>query len=464
MNKAVIFNRASRDTSGRAKSVTDQNKDNHAVCSTNDWEVVAVFTENNIGASKYSKKKRPDYVKLLELLRAGEADVLVCWEGSRNDRTLKGHLELAGILQETDTKLCIGGRLLDLNDDDDEFFAGLDALLNVKEAARLRKRTLRGQKANALAGKPHSRLPFGYKPVSKGVWDIDPDTAPAVREMFEWIYKGKSGTSLAKDLNRRAIPVPTWRIPFAWKEWTYTQVRQLLIKPSYIGKRTYRGEVLDGNWPALIDEEIYWTVYNKLTDESRKTHRAGGIVHLCGGKDVVSCEKCGGGRLRYHKVRGIEYYVCADSNCTSIKYETLNELVTNRVLVKLSDPSYWSQVIAQARDRSSEASEVRSELARIKSEMNDAHQLRKAGQLTVRSFALIEQDLQPQIDALEKRRDAGINPLLLEANQGPSVEQVWERWNVEQKRDVVRCLYSISLLTKSPERKEPHQRVAFKPL
>lgn len=443
MKKAVIFNRASRDTSGRAKSVSDQNEDNHAVCRANDWEVSAVFTENNVGASKYSIKKRSEYRSMLSYLQAHEATyVLVCWEGSRNDRTLKGHVELSGLLQDTDTKLCIGGRLLDLNNDDDEFFAGLDALINVKEAARLRKRVLRGQKANALAGKPHSRLPFGYHS------DTD---ASVVRSMFDWIYKGQSGTSLAKHLNKQGVLTTTG------KTWAYTQVKQLLINPAYIGKRVYRGEIIgEASWPALIDEEIYYTCLTRLTDSSRKVAREGGVAHLCSGQ-VVVCSKCKG-RLRKHTIRNIAYYVCADNHCTSIKYDTLNSEVTQHVLMKLEDPSHWSQVLAGAMNRDAEVQEARSELARLKSEMNDALALWKAKKLSVKAFAVMESDLQAQIAAAEKITQSGINPLLIEANSGPSVREIWERWSIEQRRDVIMTLYSIELHLKGSDK-----RVVFIP-
>lgn len=461
MNKAVIFNRASRDTSGRAKSVTDQNKDNHSTCSTNDWEVVAVFTENNVGASKYSKKKRSEYGRMLDYLQTHEVDVLVCWEGSRNDRTLKGHVELSGLLQDSDTKLCIGGRLLDLNNDDDEFFAGLDALLNVKEAARLRKRTLRGVKSNALAGKPHTRPPYGYKTVSKGVWAIDEQAASVVREMYNHVAKGGSGSSLAKDLNRRAIPVPSWKIPFTWKEWSYTQIKQLLINPAYIAQRVYRKEVIgEAVWPALIDEDTYWTVHNKLTDEDRKTHREGGVKHLCTGQ-IVSCGVCGS-RLRFHNLKKLPFYVCAANGCTSLKYETLNTIVTRRTLIRLGDASHWSQVLAEATNRDAEVSQARAEHKRLEAELRDLRAAYKAKKLSLTSFMEFEPALLEQISAAKQLASVGINPLLQEAQVNS--EEVFEAWTLEQKREAISTLYEITLLPNPKgKRLAPEDRVQFKP-
>jgi len=459
MTNAVIFNRASKDISGRAKSVSDQNTENHAVCSRNGWNVIAVFTENNIGASKYSKKNRAEYKKMIDFLQTrDDIDVLVCWEGSRKDRTLKGHVELSGILQDSDIKLCLGGRVLDLNDDDDEFTAGLDALLSVREIARLRKRSLRGLKSNAVEGKPHGKPPWGYMRVGKLTWAPNEGVASVLEDMFSRIYNGQSGASVVRYLNTTMVPLPGWGIPFVWKEWSYTQVKQILLNPAYISKRVYRGEIIgDGTWPALIKPEIYWTVVAKLTDDSRKTHREGGVAHLCSGQ-VVSCDSCKG-RLRKHTVKGIVYYVCADKECTSIKYDTLNDEVEQHVLTRLEDPSHWSQVLAGALNRDAEVQEARSELARLKNELREAMDLWRAKKLSVSAYAVMESDLQAQIDRAEKVINAGINPLLVEANNGPSVRAVWDRWTIEQRRQVVMALYSIKLLKKNGTAK----RIIFTP-
>lgn len=457
--RAVIFNRASRDKSGLAKSVKDQDVENNRVCNANNWTVVATFTENNIGASKYSGKKREQYARLLSFLTTGRADVLVCWEGSRNDRTLGGHLELRNILQDNDVKLCLDGKLLDLNDDTDQFSAGIDALVAEKEAARLRKRVLRGQLSNVKAGKPHSKLPYGYR----GLAIYEPE-AKIIRDMYDKIAHGWSLSAVAKYLNKSMCPTPTWRIPMPWREWTYVQIRQTVLSPTYVGKLVFRGEITgDGIWPALIDAETYWTVHNKLTDPNKpdeyKAIREAAVVHMCAG--VVSqcgiCDK----RMRHHKIRGLAYYTCG--NCTSVKYQDLNDLVEARVIARLSTPSLWAQIVAQATNRDQEVGRARAELKELQSELNDARALVKERKLSVRSFAEIESDLLAQIDKLTEFINDGIHPLLAEA-AGPNAQQVWDKWTMEQKREAIRTLYVIKVYPNEKGKKTPlDKRVEFIP-
>lgn len=45
--------------------------------------MVAIFEENDVGAAKYSKKERPDYRRLLELVKENKVDVIFVTEVER---------------------------------------------------------------------------------------------------------------------------------------------------------------------------------------------------------------------------------------------------------------------------------------------------------------------------------------------------------------------------------------------
>src|SRR5574340_1062730 len=70
--KAVIYARVSSDTSGRAKSVTEQEAECRAVCERNNWHVSEVLVDNDRGASRWSAKDRPEYRRLADVLEAGD--------------------------------------------------------------------------------------------------------------------------------------------------------------------------------------------------------------------------------------------------------------------------------------------------------------------------------------------------------------------------------------------------------
>jgi DNA invertase Pin-like site-specific DNA recombinase len=78
--RAIIYTRVSADQTGQGRSVASQEAECRAMCDRNGWEVAEVLCDNDIGASRWSGKKRPEYRRLTEVLRQG--DVLVTWEAS----------------------------------------------------------------------------------------------------------------------------------------------------------------------------------------------------------------------------------------------------------------------------------------------------------------------------------------------------------------------------------------------
>src|SRR5262249_48513440 len=106
-------------------------------------------------------------------------------------------------------------------------------------------------------------LPLGYRRVAgaKGQIEIDPKWAPVVRSAFQLYAAGSWSTRrLAQRLNAEGQPPPS--LPGGWRADT---LAQMLAHPAYIGLmpvdgRKGRGELVPGDWPALVDESIWKAV------------------------------------------------------------------------------------------------------------------------------------------------------------------------------------------------------------
>src|ERR1039458_2496102 len=81
--RAAIYCRISDDREGRGLGIARQERELREVCSAKGLEVVRVFSDNDISASRYSKKARPRYQALLEAIKGGEVDVIVVWDLDR---------------------------------------------------------------------------------------------------------------------------------------------------------------------------------------------------------------------------------------------------------------------------------------------------------------------------------------------------------------------------------------------
>jgi hypothetical protein len=116
---------------------------------------------------------------------------------------------------------------------------------------------------------------------------------------------------LARTLNIEGIRIPS--LPNGWKGDT---VAQILANIAYIGKtytqklRNQQGELIDGNWPAIIDTDLWNAVQRqrRLRRTSTGPGRASNARSYIFQK-LLRCSNCG---LRMHAqtVRGRAYYRC----------------------------------------------------------------------------------------------------------------------------------------------------------
>ncbi|WP_141575966.1 recombinase family protein [Actinomadura sp. WMMA1423] len=160
--RAAIYARVSHDLKDTGRSVAQQETEGRAHVAREGWNLVGVWVDNSKGASKYSRGVREEWQALLELIAAGEIDVLVVWEPSRLTRDRLVWATLAHHCEERDVKIAASGRVYDLADPDDAFQLDLYFALGIREVGITRKRVMRDKSHEAKAGKPHGRLLFGY--------------------------------------------------------------------------------------------------------------------------------------------------------------------------------------------------------------------------------------------------------------------------------------------------------------
>ena len=148
-----------------------------------------------------------------------------------------------------------------------------------------------------------SNAPFGYKrvKVSDGVkerptLEVDPATAPVVREIFEKSLRGSGLKEICKELNDRGV---TNR----GKHWNKGGLHYLLTNEAYTGAavwgRTSKVEKaqelarVEGAWPALVSRELFDAVQEAMRDRAPKVQRPArvGSKFLLSG--LLKCGVCG---------------------------------------------------------------------------------------------------------------------------------------------------------------------------
>ena len=166
-----------------------------------------------------------------------------------------------------------------------------------------------------------SKAPFGYKRVKvndgakeRPTLEVDPATAPIVREMFESSLRGNGLKEICKELNDRGITNRGNR-------WYMGGLHYLLTNEAYTGTAVW-GRIskrekaqdpvrVEGAWPALVSRELFDAVQQAMRDRAPKVQRPArvGSKFLLSG--LLKCGVCG----RPYSGQGAKsgqygYYIC----------------------------------------------------------------------------------------------------------------------------------------------------------
>ena len=442
--RAIIYCRVSSDPANRGKSVTEQEAECRAVCSSNGWTVADVLVDNDRGASRYSRKDRPAYRKLTETLRRG--DVLVTWEASRAQRDLAAYVQLRELCAEQGVAWSYSGRTYDMSRGDDRFTTGLDALLSEKEVEQSRERVLRGVLANVVAGKPHGKLPYGYRilrdPDTGEPIERVPDDAKAaiVREIARRLLAGESAYAIARDLNKRDVPAPRPGRDGAPGKWSPNVMTRLVANPTYAALRTHHGEVVGpATWPPLISVEDHRALAALRTDPSRLTHRGSETKWLLSG--IAVCGECSG-PMRKQLNRGHLSYICRTKFCTSRALTPMDQHVEEQIVRRLES----KDIISQLAEKDDGAKEAVAEVAALRERLDAFTAAAAEGELTPSMLAKVERQLRPKIAEAERRvKSMFMSPLVADL-AGPDAREKWDGLGLHDQRSVIAAMATIRVL------------------
>jgi len=471
---ALIYDRVSQDRRGDQASVESQEIRNRTACDEHGWRVGGVYEDNDRSASRFARKPRPDWDRLLADIAARRGDLLVMWESSRGDRKAGEWMHFLDLCRDVGMLIHITSheRTYDPRIPRDWKTLAEDGVGNAYESELTALRVQRDMARHASTGKPHGKLLYGYRReydpatgklqrqviderprlaiaggcVGAGLFSIEWYTAAGiVRECASRVVAGWSLYEIARDLNRRGIPTPR-RSPGGWQP---SQVRDMVTNPGYIGRRIHRGkDIGPAKWPAILEEGVFAVCVNKLTDPARRDQRDTAIKHLLSG--IATCSVCGSS-MRVVKNRGKPAYSCwrrspqdGPSFHVSRLQSRLEAWVEDVIIARLTvddAASIWDT----GQDAAAEVARLEAEAA-AKQERLDAFYAQAAdGELTPDGLRKIVARLQPQIEQLEaKARSLRVPRLtLVDDLVDPDSDVVRARWDelgMVQKREVIRAL------------------------
>ena len=248
-------------------------------------------------------------------------DVILVWKFSRFTRkrehavAFKSQLRRKGIRVVSITEQAednATGRLLEgIIESVDEYYS-----------ENLAQEVVRGMREAASRGFfLGSKAPFGYRKVKvsdgakeRPTLEVDPATAPVVKEIFESSLRGNGLKEICRELNERGVTNRGNR-------WYKGGLHYVLTNEAYTGAavwgRTSKGEKdadpvrVEGAWPALVSKDLFESVQQAMRERAPKAQRPGrvGSKFLLSG--LLRCGVCG----RPYSGQGAKsgqfaYYVC----------------------------------------------------------------------------------------------------------------------------------------------------------
>ncbi|MCW5685983.1 MAG: recombinase family protein [Pseudolabrys sp.] len=275
------------------------------------WTLVR--TKYDDGGFSGGNTERPALQRLLQDIQAGRIDIIVVYKVDRLTRSLADFAKLVelfdahgvsfvSVTQQFNTTTSMGRLTLNVL----LSFAQFEREVT---SERIRDKIAASKRKGLWVGGP---LPLGYR-IQDGKVAIVPDEAETVRQIFARYLELGSVSALMRDLRQRDVrtkvrPLRTGRtrggVHFGRGALFY-----LLRNRFYIGEVNYKGEILPGEQPPILDRELFEAVQNKLTDQwthhtrtrSRSNYLLSGLLYDDTGHRMAATHATKAGiRYRYY--------------------------------------------------------------------------------------------------------------------------------------------------------------------
>ena len=304
--RAVIYARYSSDNQ-REESIEGQLRECKDYAERNDMVIVKNYIDRALSAKT---DNRPEFQRMVKDSAKGLFDVVLVWKLDRFARNRYDSAHYKSILRKSGVKVVSAKETIS---DGPEGIILESMLEGYAEyySAELAQKVTRGMTENALKARYNGgTLPLGYMISKDKHYKINPKTAPIVREIFNRYADGELIKDILDSLNSRGFKSSTGSV------FNTNSLHAMLKNRKYIGEYRYRDIVVPNGVPAIVSEEIFKKVQNRMerNKHAPAKEKAKETYLLC---TKLFCGKCGAsmiGESGYgSKGRMYHYYKCSNA-------------------------------------------------------------------------------------------------------------------------------------------------------
>ena len=343
--KAVIYARYS-SSSQREESIEGQVKECAAYAERNGYTVIGTYADRAISGTT---DNRPQFQKMIADSKRKLFDFIIVWKLDRFARNRYDSVKHKTQLKKLGIKVISATEAIS---------SGADGILleSVLEGMAewysedLKEKVVRGLTINAEKCKRNGgTLPLGYIVDQEQHLQPNPETAPYVLETFKMYDQGRTVTEIRDYLNGKGVTNTKG------KPINYGTIQRMLSNRRYIGEYSFREIVVPNGIPALIPQDLFDRVQERLAKNQQAPARAkADEAYLLTTK--LFCGHCGtamngeSGKSRNGTVH--RYYKCHavkkklnDCKKKAVKKEWIENLVVNETMAMLMDDNMVDSMV-----------------------------------------------------------------------------------------------------------------------
>lgn len=316
-------------------------------------KLISVFQDINQTGTSF---ERPGFHEMMEAVRSGKINCIIVKDLSRFGRN---YIETGAYLEKILPFYHVrfisvndGYDSLNPNNQDEGYVVPLKNLIHDVYARDISQKTKSGLSVKRNKGEFTGCVAaYGYRKGDGGKLVVDEETAPVVRNIFEWARGGMGDLRIARRLNELGIPSPS-RYRYAkgilkseryagMRYWYQSAVRRILVNPVYLGHMV-QGKTKSDLWgkggyvnmpreqwveirhthEPLVDEETFLAVRQikqerEFLVENRKKPQETGVL-----QGLVFCGDC---KRRMKRRKMLEENGTAFNCFTCATYEDISQ-------------------------------------------------------------------------------------------------------------------------------------------
>lgn len=326
--RVALYARISKDRIGAGIGVDRQERLCRKRAAERDWEIVDVFTDNDLSA--YTGKPRPGYIAMLEGLKANRYDAVLCWH---TDRLHRSHVELEPYIDICQPRKipthAVEAGSLDLTTAWGRKEARNRAVDARYESEHMSERVKEGLAERADSGRAggHPRA-FAFERDGNTIRLAEAE--PLAKGIREVLVTGNV-SAVSRRWNAEGLK------PVSAARWNPALVRNVMMRARNAGLLMHRGKVLrEAIWEPIVTEAEWRQLVRMMNDRDKRPAPntslkwQGSSLYLCGRCDDGTTMRSNSVWSKNRKVLTPAYRCRAVGHCSILAVQT-DELV-NRVV------------------------------------------------------------------------------------------------------------------------------------